>query len=382
MTEEQQKEITTQINRMGRVQRIASGWLKKRGGKYHSWKKRHFIIIGKTVLYYANPSDKTPLGVINISKHCVIRSLPSKKKEFRFELDARGKRTFLFVVDSDESRQTWIQNFVKAIQIQDFDGSGNLETWNYPTLHKKEGQKFVNSARKGNTEQVSMWLKKKVDANGLYINNQPENKKPQTALYLACWNNHLKTVKELLICGASPHRPNEDGQQPLYIAARQGYNEIIELLLEYGTYINHQDKDGKTCLFGASENGKTETVKVLLDRGVDTSIVAKNNLTPLHLASQGNHRQIGELLVETNIDARLTCSKFENKTAQQIAEENGYSEMAEIIKYALYQQARNRQKMERAKRAFEKYQKISQEREKIQEKRIELEKKKNSFSKK
>lgn len=64
-------------------------------------------------------------------------------------------------------------------------------------------------------------------------------------------NRQLEHVKELLLQGASMHKPDRGGKVPLHLAAGAGEIEIAELLIGWNADVNKQDNEGREAAFEA-----------------------------------------------------------------------------------------------------------------------------------
>jgi len=67
----------------------------------------------------------------------------------------------------------------------------------------------------------------------------------QTPLFIACSNENLSSVKELIKLGADVHNRGELNCSPLVAPTS---NEIVMLLVENGADVNSTDEDGDTAL--------------------------------------------------------------------------------------------------------------------------------------
>lgn len=56
----------------------------------------------------------------------------------------------------------------------------------------------------------------------------------ETALFVACWEGSLQTVRLLLATDASVNLKSTAGESLLYAAATTGHVEVVQLLLEAG----------------------------------------------------------------------------------------------------------------------------------------------------
>ena len=127
----------------------------------------------------------------------------------------------------------------------------------FPPITKKpedfEPDIFI-AAKEGKLSSVQYLIEKE----GINVNKQAKkyygNKtiyKGDTALHIACENNHL---------------------------------QIVQYLIEKGANIEIQDCGGKTSLHFASLYGNTEVVKYLVSKGANKNAKTKNGKTPYDIA--------------------------------------------------------------------------------------------------
>ena len=150
--------------------------------------------------------------------------------------------------------------------------------------------------------------------------------------------NNLEEVKKLLKEGESPNEiyplicSANDGYTPILTASRNGYTEIVRALLEGGadTHI--------TCgLMKATPGhkagymGHPEVAKLLLPYGLELDAQGPyNGYTALHDAIWHGHTETAEVYIEGG--ARLDLKGHDGKTPLGLAEEYGYSDIADMIK--------------------------------------------------
>jgi len=126
-----------------------------------------------------------------------------------------------------------------------------------------------------------------------------------TALHLAAWNGHGKTVSLLL-----EHAPtlvdeqDVEGCTALHYAAYNSYPGVLLSLLESGSSLSISDRRGRTPLHTAANCGTA--VRYLLQRGADPMARDLKSSTPLHRAAKYDHFLCcGDLIkAQANVSAR------------------------------------------------------------------------------
>lgn len=122
------------------------------------------------------------------------------------------------------------------------------------------------------------------------------------------------------------------GSTGMHIAAEYGHNEVVEFLISKGVEVDIRNKYGKTPLHVAAYAGKVEVAELLLSKGADINARDKHGQTSLHKAvvAYENRKEAVELLLNNGADASIKDN--DSKTPLDIAEEEGYEEIAELLR--------------------------------------------------
>ena len=123
------------------------------------------------------------------------------------------------------------------------------------------------------------------------------NRVGATPFLLAAKAADAELMRLLVLLGADPLLPNEDGTTPLMVAAGVGIWAVgespgtnaealaaVELMLELGDVVTTVDANGDTALHGAIIRGYEPLVRFLLDQGADLEAVNEKGWTPLIMA--------------------------------------------------------------------------------------------------
>ncbi|HRE32088.1 MAG TPA: ankyrin repeat domain-containing protein, partial [Candidatus Berkiella sp.] len=133
----------------------------------------------------------------------------------------------------------------------------------------------------------------------LLVKAVPNNKRA-TLLFTAVNKGDIDLINSLIKSGVSVDVKDGDGLTPLMYAAFYGNIEMIKALLSHAKDLNaFAEVDGTTALMAATSTGKFDVVKLLLKAGAEVNQVNKAG-----------------------------------KTAQMIAETEGYGEIVELFKRA------------------------------------------------
>ncbi|XP_042105215.1 ankyrin repeat and SOCS box protein 10 isoform X3 [Ovis aries] len=172
----------------------------------------------------------------------------------------------------------------------------------------------------------------------------------RTALHEACAAGHAACVHVLLVAGADPNIPDQDGRRPLHlcggagslecadlllrfgakvdgrseeeeetplhVAARLGHVELADLLLRRGACPDARDAEGWTpllaacdarCMSPADAEATTarclQLCRLLLSAGADADAADQDRQRPLHLACRRGHADVVELLLARGVGA-------------------------------------------------------------------------------
>jgi len=91
------------------------GWLTKQGGSIRTWKKRYFILKGKTLYYYKTPKDLQFTGRIDLEPSSSVRDEQDKKRKGMFSISTTRRVFYMFPEKTDELR-LWMESIQKNIE--------------------------------------------------------------------------------------------------------------------------------------------------------------------------------------------------------------------------------------------------------------------------
>jgi ankyrin repeat protein len=118
-------------------------------------------------------------------------------------------------------------------------------------------------------------------------------------------------------------------------AVQQGDFEQVGRLVSEGADVNSKDRHGQTALMVAATQGYTAVVKILVQSKAELDEAAKYNLTALMLAVLNGHTEIVRILMKAGADTAVQgtgAPGFSGKTALQLAEDAGRSEIEAILR--------------------------------------------------
>lgn len=119
---------------------------------------------------------------------------------------------------------------------------------------------------------------------------------------------------------------------PLGIATHFGHEDIVRILLRHHANPNASSQNGYHVfpLHSALSNGQNNIAKMLIEAGATVNVLQSSNISPLHLAAQQGNIDMIIVLLENGAD--IAVQNDLGQTASDIAEENGFSEIAEILR--------------------------------------------------
>ena len=141
----------------------------------------------------------------------------------------------------------------------------------------------------------------------------------------------------------------DSGKTPLQIASIRGHTAVVRTLLESERTVFDVllDDDGRNPLHCAAKEGHAEIVELFLnDERTQFNLPdLESGMTPIHLAVIGGHTDVVELLLadqRVDIAARVISQygRFAEKTACEIAESLGHTQMVELFREREHQQQR------------------------------------------
>jgi len=158
-----------------------------------------------------------------------------------------------------------------------------------------------------------------------------------------CANGSLDGVKALIEAGADPNVKDAAGNTPFITAVIYGEpgdgdlerTELRKFLASLrGLKPNLRDEKGQSALHFAAYYGRAEVIRTLLDRQIDAdiNIMTNDGDTPLMWAVGGGHIEAVKVLLDNNYNCDVEYKNDALKTAEDIARENGYEEIQNLIK--------------------------------------------------
>lgn len=135
------------------------------------------------------------------------------------------------------------------------------------------------------------------------LSAKTRTKEEVTALHLAAYSGHLKSVKVLVNLGANIEDPSANGSTPLRLAVGRGNVLVTKFLLEKGADPNTKCKEAKTPLYDAVTRGQLHIAKLLLHHGANVTLPTVDGETPIHHAVVIGNAKMLELLVSANPEA-------------------------------------------------------------------------------
>ncbi|GAA5977063.1 hypothetical protein JCM11641_001289 [Rhodosporidiobolus odoratus] len=99
-----------------------SGWMRKKGDKYNTWKMRFFVLKGVYLYYLKSEQERKAKGVIDLTGYRVLSDPNIRPGEFGFKIvHDRGKAHF-FAAAEQITVRNWMKEIMKATILRDYSG--------------------------------------------------------------------------------------------------------------------------------------------------------------------------------------------------------------------------------------------------------------------
>ena len=139
-----------------------------------------------------------------------------------------------------------------------------------------------------------------------------------TPLHIACSNDHIFVVRELIAHKANLDAVSGKGYTPLVMACSQGYTESPRALLEAGANLNYVcPSDGATALHHAVTGGFVACTRLLLSFKPDLTLRDRGDMTAADCVDamlqerpqDANFVLLKNLFASLNVDERGKCAR-------------------------------------------------------------------------
>jgi ankyrin repeat protein len=156
-------------------------------------------------------------------------------------------------------------------------------------------------------------------------------------LIVSARNGHANIVETLILAGADKNHGNYARDTPIFVASTYGKLSVVEMLINYEVDVKKKNSMGYTPLhqavfFDESQMNHLkiiEIIKLLLDHGANVNAQNKHGTTPLHAAAIQGKKDMVLILLLNGADIKIK-NKY-NKLASEMARENNFSDIAEMI---------------------------------------------------
>ncbi|BGP53427.1 hypothetical protein JCM8202v2_000986 [Rhodotorula sphaerocarpa] len=97
-----------------------SGWMRKKGEKYNTWKMRFFVLKGTYLYYLKSEAEQRAKGVIDLTGYRVVSDPDIRPGEFAFKLVHEKERAHYFAAAEQITIRTWMKEILKATIFRDY----------------------------------------------------------------------------------------------------------------------------------------------------------------------------------------------------------------------------------------------------------------------
>jgi ankyrin repeat protein len=158
-----------------------------------------------------------------------------------------------------------------------------------------------------------------------------------TPLIVSARNGHADIVETLILAGADKNQGNYARETPIFVASTYGKLSVVEMLIKYEVDVTKKNNMGYTPLhqavfFDESQMNHLkiiEIIKLLINHGANINAQNKNGNTPLHGAAIQGKKDMVLILLLNGADIKIKNQY--NKLASEMARENNFPEIAEMI---------------------------------------------------
>lgn len=196
--------------------------------------------------------------------------------------------------------------------------------FNPKMLYRKALTNLLNYAiKEENVEAVKQAIVLGADVHALWHSQAPMN--------MAANAGNIQIMELLVQAGTSVNVQNSDGVIPLYYAAYHHHLDVIDWLLKKSADPNIRFNSGQTVLFVVCVHGHSELLQTFLSAGANPNVVGiDNHESPMMFAVDNGHLECVKILINAGADLNLRTK--DGNTALRIAEDNGYEEIALLLR--------------------------------------------------
>ncbi|GJN88147.1 hypothetical protein Rhopal_001104-T1 [Rhodotorula paludigena] len=114
-------EIVRDGNLMDKIGRPDhSGWMRKKGEKYNTWKMRFFVLKGTYLYYLKSEAEQKAKGVIDLTGYRVISDPSIHPGEYGFKIVHDRERPHYFAAAEQITVREWMKEIMKATILRDY----------------------------------------------------------------------------------------------------------------------------------------------------------------------------------------------------------------------------------------------------------------------
>jgi ankyrin repeat protein len=184
------------------------------------------------------------------------------------------------------------------------------------------------AAKYGKGNVIDVLIKNGADVNAM-------NNGVYTPLHCAAKYGKGDVIDVLIKNGADVNAMNKYGSTPLHCAAKYGKGDVIDVLIKNGADVNAMNNGGESPLSYAAKHGQSTVIELLIEKGAYIYSKDIGGYTPIQLAAANDHLEVVKLLLDhgaKNTGVLGWIEWFFGSSAEQIADENGNTEIADYIR--------------------------------------------------
>ena len=149
------------------------------------------------------------------------------------------------------------------------------------------------------------------------------------ALYEACCNGDVETVKALVNQGVDVNDLTKYHAHPLQAASNEGHTEIVQILLDNGANVNAQSGYYGNALQAAARRGHSSAVQLLLNHDANVNAQGGRHGSAVQAASRMGHKSTIQVLLDRGADVNARGGEYGN--ALQAALVMGHESIVQML---------------------------------------------------
>lgn len=188
-----------------------TGYMKKKGDRYNSWKMRYFVLKGAHLYYLRNENEPKVKGHIDLHGYKVLSDGNANAGSYGFQIVHERDKTHYFSSTDHRVVKEWMKQLMKATITRDYNAPV-VSSCNIPTIPLREAQMLAPRPPSPNQRAATQRANRRENPNALT---------PRDASVLMSLDASPSSPRRLSMGGqqtqsnvTTPSRPNRDMRRP------------------------------------------------------------------------------------------------------------------------------------------------------------------------